>query len=248
MGEIKAIKDYQIVVFGVIIALGAIFSTAIFTKSVIKYQKMQNQTISTTGSASKSVKADFETITINYRLNAPNIKTGYKKMTSDAQKIKNFLVQKGIDEKDITFGQISNYEVNKRVGNYTTNEVDFYKFNSYVKATSKNVDLITEIANSTTSLVDMDIETGYNDVEYLVSNLDDIKIEMVGKATQNAKQRAESMVKSTGDKIGSLNSAKMGVFQIVPINSTEVTDYGINDTTSPEKNVIAVVNATFTVK
>ena len=36
MGEIKAIKDYQIVVFGVIIALGAIFSTAIFTKSVIK--------------------------------------------------------------------------------------------------------------------------------------------------------------------------------------------------------------------
>ena len=86
MGEIKAIKDYQIVVFGVIIALGAIFSTAIFTKSVIKYQKMQNQTISTTGSASKSVKADFATITINYRLNAPNIKTGYKKMTSDAQK------------------------------------------------------------------------------------------------------------------------------------------------------------------
>ena len=67
MGEIKAIKDYQIVVFGVIIALGAIFSTAIFTKSVIKYQKMQNQTISTTGSASKSVKADFATITINYR-------------------------------------------------------------------------------------------------------------------------------------------------------------------------------------
>ena len=66
MGEIKAIKDYQIVVFGVIIALGAIFSTAIFTKSVIKYQKMQNQTISTTGSASKSVKADFATITINY--------------------------------------------------------------------------------------------------------------------------------------------------------------------------------------
>lgn len=94
----------------------------------------------------------------------------------------------------------------------------------------------------------MGIETGYNDVQYLVSNLDDIKIEMVGKATQNAKQRAESMVKSTGDKIGSLNSAKMGVFQIVPINSTEVTDYGINDTSSPEKNVIAVVNATFTVK
>ena len=248
MVEIKAIKDYQIVFVGIIIALVAIFSTAIFTKSIIKYQKLQNQTISTTGSASKSVKSDFATITINYRLNSPTIKDGYQKMTADAQKIKEFLVKKGIDEKDIKVGQISNYEVNKRVGNYTTNEVDFYKFNSYVKASSKNVDLITDISNSTVELVNMNIETGYNNVEYLVSNLDDIKIEMVGKATQNAKQRAESMVKSTGDKIGSLNSAKMGVFQIVPANSTEVTDYGINDTTSPEKNVIAVVNATFTVK
>ena len=248
MSDIKAVKDYQIVIFGVIIALGAIFSTAIFTKSVIKYQKLQNQTISTTGSASKPVKADFATISINYKLNAPTVKVGYNKMANNAQKIKNFLVEQGIDEKDITFGQISNYEVNKRVGNYTTNEVDFYKFNSYVKASSKDVDLITKISNKTGELVNMGIETGYNDVQYLVSNLDDIKIEMVGKATQNAKQRAESMVKSTGDKIGSLNSAKMGVFQIVPINSTEVTDYGINDTSSPEKNVIAVVNATFTVK
>ena len=248
MSDIKAFKDYQIVIFGAIVALGAIFSTAIFTKSIIKYQKLQNQTISTTGSASKSVKADFATIAINYRLNAPTIKEGYNKMTVNADKIKNFLIQKGISEKDIIFGQISNYEVNKRVGNYTTNEVDFYKFNSYVKATSKDVDLITKVSNSTTELVNMGVETGYNDVQYLVSNLDDIKIEMVGKATQNAKQRAESMVRSTGDKIGSLNSAKMGVFQIVPVNSTEVTDYGINDTTSPEKNVIAVVNATFTVK
>lgn len=45
-----------------------------------------------------------------------------------------------------------------------------------------------------------------------------------------------------------MNSAKMGVFQIVPENSTEVSDYGINDTRSIEKKVIAVVNATFTVK
>ena len=40
----------------------------------------------------------------------------------------------------------------------------------------------------------------------------------------------------------------MGVLQIEPVNSTEVSDYGINDTTSIEKKVVAVVNATFTVK
>ena len=71
---------------------------------------------------------------------------------------------------------------------------------------------------------------------------------MVGEATKNAKERAQSMVKSTGDKIGSLNSAKTGVFQIVPKESTDVSDYGINDTSSIQKKVVAVVSATFTVK
>ena len=71
---------------------------------------------------------------------------------------------------------------------------------------------------------------------------------MVGEATKNAKQRAESMVSGTNGKIGTMNSAKMGVFQIVPINSTDVSDYGINDTSSIEKKVVATVNATFNVK
>ena len=56
------------------------------------------------------------------------------------------------------------------------------------------------------------------------------------------------MLKNTNGHIGVMNSAKMGVFQIVPVNSTDVSDYGINDTQSIEKKVIAVVNATFTIK
>ena len=37
----------------------------------------------------------------------------------------------------------------------------------------------------------------------------------------------------------------MGVFQITPRNSTDVSDYGINDTSSREKDVTAVVTVTF---
>ena len=97
-------------------------------------------------------------------------------------------------------------------------------------------------------LIDKNIETTSNRVEYFVSNLDKIKIQMLAEATKDAKQRAESMVKSTGGKIGVLNSAKMGVFQIVGKNSTDVSDYGIYDTTSKDKKINAVVNASFTIK
>jgi len=37
----------------------------------------------------------------------------------------------------------------------------------------------------------------------------------------------------------------VGVFQITPRNSTDVSDYGINDTSSREKDVTAVVTITF---
>ena len=56
------------------------------------------------------------------------------------------------------------------------------------------------------------------------------------------------MAAGTNGKIGTMNSARMGVFQIVPVNSTDVSDYGINDTSSIEKKVISTVNVTFNVK
>ena len=34
---------------------------------------------------------------------------------------------------------------------------------------------------------------------------------------------------------------------IVPRNSTEISDYGVNDTTTREKDVVAVVTVTFAV-
>jgi hypothetical protein len=60
--------------------------------------------------------------------------------------------------------------------------------------------------------------------------------------------RAENMVKATGNKIGSIRSAKMGVFQITPITSTDVSDWGVNDTSSLEKKVMAVVSASFAIE
>ena len=84
--------------------------------------------------------------------------------------------------------------------------------------------------------------------EYFYTKLDELKLEMLAKATQNAKLRAENMVKATGNKIGSIRSARMGVFQITPVTSTEISDWGVNDTTSLEKKVMAVVTVSFAIE
>ena len=84
--------------------------------------------------------------------------------------------------------------------------------------------------------------------EYFYTKLDELKLEMLAKATENAKQRAENMVKATGNKIGFMRNAKMGVFQITPVTSTDVSDWGINDTTSLDKKVMSVVTASFSIQ
>ena len=103
------------------------------------------------------------------------------------------------------------------------------------------------VSRESTELIDQNIDFESSAPEYFYTKLDELKIEMLAKATENAKARAENMVKATGNKIGSIRSAKMGVFQITPINSTEVSDWGVNDTTSLEKRVTAVVTASFAI-
>ena len=68
------IKDYQVVLLGVLIALGSVCSTYILSKGIIEFQKLQNQTIRVTGSASQNVTSDSSSWEIDYRAIAPTLK------------------------------------------------------------------------------------------------------------------------------------------------------------------------------
>ena len=243
------IKDYQVVLLGVVIALGGIFSSYVISKSIVEFQKLQNQTIRVTGSASQKVTSDSSSWNISFRTKAVTLKQGYAKINSDAVKIRDFFLSKGIKENNITFSSISSYENYKRTPNGNmTNDIDTYTVyqNDTVKA--NDTETLTKLSKEIDVLINQDINLNAENVQYFVSNLDDIKVKMVGEASKNAKQRAESLVKGTGGRIGTINSAKMGVFQIVPVDSTDVSDYGYNDTSAIEKKVVATVTATFTVK
>lgn len=243
------IKDYQIFLLGLFIAIGCIISTYILSGAVVEFQKLQNQTIRVTGSASQKVMSDSASWTINFRTRKPLLKEGYAKLNTDAKKIKEFLIANGIEESNISFSSINSYENYRRTPNgFSTNEVESFVVNQSVTVKSDDIDKLSNMSKKIDELVNQDINLNAESVQYFVSNLDDIKVKMVGEASKNAKARAESMVAGTNGKIGVMTGARMGVFQIVPVDSTEVNDYGINDTSSIEKKVVATVTATFTVK
>ena len=72
-----------------------------------------------------------------------------------------------------------------------------------------------------------------------------MKLEMIKAATENAKLRAEQLANTTGKKVGSPQTAKVGVFQIRPSHSQDVSDYGINDVRSIDKEIACTVHISF---
>ena len=94
----KKLKDYQLIIVGLLITTGAILSTSILANAVVEYQKLQNQTIRVTGSASQNVTSDFATLTIRFSARTVDLKTGYSKMDTDANKIKEFLTSNGLED------------------------------------------------------------------------------------------------------------------------------------------------------
>ncbi len=244
------IKDYQIVILGLMIALGSVISTFILSNAAVNYQKLQNQTIKVTGSASQKVISDNASWTIRFSAKNSSLKGAYSQLEADARKITDFFTSEGIDINDIKFSVIDSYPQYKKFpGTYNnTNEIEYYIANQSVKVQSSDITKLTDISKKVNVLVNKDIDLNAEPLQYYVSNLDDIKIKAAEDAAKNAKERAQSLVKGTNGKIGVMTGAKLGVFQIVPVDSTEVNDYGINDTSCVEKKVVSTVSATFTVK
>ena len=84
---------------------------------------------------------------------------------------------------------------------------------------------------------------------YYYTKLEDLKIEMVSQATDNAHVRAKSIAENSGTKLGDLSLAQMGIFQITGQNSNE--DYswgGAYNTASKEKTASITMKLTYRVK
>ncbi|MDD4980795.1 MAG: SIMPL domain-containing protein [Candidatus Omnitrophica bacterium] len=245
----RILRNSQIIILGICIAVATIVSSMILSKGFLKITKFIREQITVTGSAQKEIKSDYIVWRGTFSTRQADLKTGYKKLNDDLEVVKKYLTGKGINEKEIVISQISTNKVYKKneKGN-DTNEIQWYVLSQAVEARSKDVGKVDKVSRESTELIEENIDFESQSPEYFYTKLDELKIEMLAKATENAKLRAENMVKATGNKIGSIRSARMGVFQITPITSTDVSDWGVNDTSSLEKKVMAVVSASFAIE
>ncbi|MCW1310092.1 MAG: SIMPL domain-containing protein [Candidatus Nanoarchaeia archaeon] len=241
-------KRIASIIIAVIIGISMIVSSALIANGIANIKAKQN-TITVTGSAKKQIRSDLVKWSGSFSVQSQDLKDAYKQLKESYDKVKQYLISKGLNEKDLIFSSIStitNYE--PLPNGMPSSKVQSYRLVQTVEITSTDVDKITEISRQATELINMGVQFESLPPQYYYTKIADLKVDMLGLATKDAKDRAEQIAKNTGIRIGNLKSAKMGVFQITPLYSTEVSDYGIYDTSSINKEITAVVTCEFEIK
>lgn len=241
-------KNPVILVTAVIISIALIVCSAIMAGAVNNFSGSKN-TITVTGAAKKAIKSDLIVWSGSYTEQSPQLSEAYAKLNQDMQKVKAYMIGKGVPENEMVISSINSMPVHRISPNgVPTNEIEGYTLTQSIEISSNQVDKITEISRTSTELINQGVQFQSQPPQYFYTKLNDLKVDMLAEASKDAKKRAEQLAENSGGKIGALRSAKMGVFQITRLNSTEVSDYGINDTSSLDKEITAVVNVDFIVK
>jgi len=249
MESSRGFKDSQIIILGVCIAVATIVASLILSGGFLKVMKFWQHTITVKGAAQQIIKSDYIVWNCTFTRRGQTLQDAYKDLKGDLEAVLAYMDKKQVVKGDMHVNQIVTTRVyQKDKSDKDTNIVDSYVLSQSIEIRSNDIDKIDAISHESTELIDQGINFESATPNYFYTKIDALKVEMLSKATENAKLRAESMVKPTGNKIGMLQSARMGVFQITPVTSVDVSDYGENDTSALQKKVMVVVNASFAIE
>jgi len=234
--------------FGLFLAIGLIVS-ALFLSGALKDMRSGNQAIEVKGYAERNIVSDLGVWNCNIRTRSADMVTAYDQLKNDIKRTKEYILSKGIKTDEITISSVNSQKIFKMNddGNYT-NLIIGYELDQTIKVSSKDIKLIQQLANEATSLIENGIEIFSEPPQFFYTKLNDLKVKMLGEATKDAKIRAEQLATNSGSEVGKLKSAKQGVFQITPINSVDVSDYGEYDLSTIEKTIKAVVTVEFSIE
>jgi hypothetical protein len=208
-----------------------------------------SQTLNVTGSAQMELTSDFGVLTCVLRGEGPTARAAYESLQARVPILVAFLQGRdltgdAVQRQAINSWSIDEFDGNGRQTGRTLSHICEQQF----RIESADVNLIKALSLELASLVTQGVDIRTNQPEYLYLKLADIKVEVQARAAHDAMERAQRIAAASGAKIGPIREAHMGVLQVTPRHSNEISDYGVNDNSSIEKQITAVVHAQFAIE
>ena len=229
----------KVVLSSLILSCGLVAAAYSLSRFYLKLET--DKVVSVKGYAVQRVESDLAKCHISIETRNSVLPSAYEKLDADSGKLLDIVRGLGIAESEIEIGNIRLVKVYKLLAGKKTNEIEYYIINRKFGITSGNVKLVQQAMQEASKLLATGVEVSISNPEFLVTDLDEIKLSVLAKATENGYSRAQLMAQNSGGKVGKLVEARQGVFQITEPNSTKVSSYGCYDTSTIAKDVKAVV-------
>jgi uncharacterized protein len=227
------------------LAVAAVWIGQIFA-STIHDAKHTADTMSITGSARVPIDSNLVQWSLTAEGKAATPVEAARRARQASSAVFTFLRKAGIHADAISPQVVQSDVIVTRVNKHLTRTT--YLVSQELDVSTAEIDIVQAAATRLGSLLERGIQVSAQPLAFISTDLEKAKLEALSAATAEARRRAGILVKGLGGKLGRMRASSLGVYQITPRNSTQVSDYGISDTSSRLKDVTAVVSATFAVK
>ncbi|PZX58477.1 hypothetical protein LV84_01686 [Algoriphagus ratkowskyi] len=212
-----------------------LFAVAIVIASIVLGNAIMNRnrpqgTINVTGLGESNFTSDLVVWEGNFSRESIDLKSAYADLEKDKKAVTDYLITKGIPVEKLIFNAVntsSNYDQNyANDGRYLGQTFKGYTLSQSLKIESKEVEKLEKISREITELLNQGIAFYSQSPRYYYTELESLKLEMIAKATEDARIRAERIAENSKGDLGDLISANMGIFQITGQNSGEDYSWG----------------------
>ncbi len=214
--------------------------------STVRDVRHTRDKLQVTGSAKIPITANLVRWTLHVTAEAPSAPPAVRRLRRDGAAVRTFLERGGVPKGAISGSVVSSQKIVERISK--TRSRTYYRATEQLEVSTRQIDAVEPVTARIARLIERGIGVSAEPLEYYSTELTQAKLDVLEAATKDARDRAEILVKGLGGKLGGMRASSLGVYQIVPRDSTDVSDYGISDTSTRDKDVIAVVSATFAVK
>lgn len=236
----------------IIFAVAILGASIVLGNAFINRNKTQG-TVSVTGLGQSDFTSDLIVWEANFSQTNTNLREAYADLEKNKIEIKNYLISKELSDDVIVFNAVvtnKNYDSKySSTGEFIGQEFTGYTLTQTVQIESTDVEKVEKISREVTELLNQGIQLYSSPPRYYYTKLEELKIEMISQATENARLRAEKIAENSKSQLGELIVANMGIFQITGQNSDENYSWGgAYNTSSKEKTASITMKLSYRVK
>lgn len=211
--------------------------------STYKHRNRPNDLISVTGLGTQDFNSDLIVWNGSFARRSMDLQEASAALDKDREEIRNFLLGKGVMEKEIVFTSVDISKMYDR--SYDSEGREHSTFSGYeltqgVEIESREVDKIEKVSREVSELIKKGLEFTSFKPAYFYTKLAELKVKMIAEATKDGTQRAEKIAENSGATLGPLRFASMGVFQITAQNSSEDYSWGGAFNTSDKRKTATI--------